>query len=457
MPTVVGASSPFRDSALHAMPLGKASESPSAAALNSAAQKTLSVAIVGINYAPETTGIAPYTTGLAAGLAARGHNVQVFTGQPHYPQWERLSGYAHLRSTEDAAGVRLRRFRHFVPRRQSAKSRALMELTFGLQVVTAGWRRPDVVVCISPPLLASALCAARSRLSARGPAVGVLVHDVYSRALVEMGAQASSPTRAVGAVESFVTRAADGVAVIHEGFADDLITKFGVAHDRVREIRNWSHVTAPTPRESAAFRREQGWRDDELVVLHAGNMGSKQGLENVIAAARLGASRGARVKFVLLGDGHQRRHLHDIAADVPELQFIAPVSDARFPAALGAADVLLVNELPGVAQMAMPSKLTSYFVVGKPILAAADDHGFTAREIAASGAGIHVPAGRPDLLLNEAVRLGSDRQLMYRLGAAGRRYSEANLSAVAALDRYETWIRDLAANRHRQAVVQGDT
>ncbi|MBD0321819.1 MAG: glycosyltransferase WbuB, partial [Aldersonia sp.] len=47
------------------------------------------VKIVGINYAPETTGIAPYTSGLADGLAARGHRVEVLTGQPHYPQWRR--------------------------------------------------------------------------------------------------------------------------------------------------------------------------------------------------------------------------------------------------------------------------------------------------------------------------------------------------------------------------------
>ena len=43
------------------------------------------VLVVGINYAPEPTGIAPYTTGLAEHLAQTAASVEVFTGLPHYP------------------------------------------------------------------------------------------------------------------------------------------------------------------------------------------------------------------------------------------------------------------------------------------------------------------------------------------------------------------------------------
>ena len=75
--------------------------------------------------------------------------------------------------------------------------------------------------------------------------------------------------------------------------------------------------------------------------------------------------------------------------------------------------------------MAVPSKLTSYFSSGKPILAATDSAGFTAGELAASGAGVCVPAGRPDLLLSEALRLATDRVLAAQLGEAGRRYCDA--------------------------------
>ncbi len=47
----------------------------------------LCVAVLGINYFPETTGIAPYTTRMVSGLRERGHDVEVVTAFPHYPEW----------------------------------------------------------------------------------------------------------------------------------------------------------------------------------------------------------------------------------------------------------------------------------------------------------------------------------------------------------------------------------
>jgi colanic acid biosynthesis glycosyl transferase WcaI len=405
------------------------------------------VAILGINYAPESTGIAPYTTGLATGLAQRGHDVQVLTGYPHYPQWKRSEASSGLRSEDELDGVRVRRLNHGVPRRQSWIGRAAMELTFGLQLLTAGWGRPEVVVCVTPPLLAAAMSAVRARLTWRRPAIGIVVQDLYSRGVVETGAASGLSARAVRAVESSAIRLGDSVAVIHAGFTAELAENLRLDGRCVREIRNWTHISPPDPSASAVFRDAHGWDADEVVVLHAGNMGYKQGLENVVAAAELASRSDSRVRFVLLGDGNQRLSLQASGAGVRALEFLPLVSEEEFPAALGAADVLLVNERPGVAHMAVPSKLTSYFSAGKPILAATDAAGLTAGELAASEAGVCVPADRPDLLLSEALRLGTDRALGVQLGAAGRRYCEKLLSEEAALDRYERWIIDLADMR----------
>ncbi|PEG43227.1 glycosyltransferase WbuB [Mycolicibacterium agri] len=409
------------------------------------------MAILGINYAPEPTGIAPYTTGLATGLAERGHQVAVLTGFPHYPQWKRSKEVSAFRSDERIDGVHVRRFSHSVPHTLSWRGRAAMEVTFGLQLLTSRWGRPEVVVFVTPPLLAVAMAAVRARMTWPRPAIGILVQDVYSRGVTETGAASGLSARAIHAVESFAVRLADGVVVIHPGFGRDLTERHGVEAHRIRDIRNWTHVDHPNPSASAAFRDAHGWSHDEVVVLHAGNMGYKQGLENVVAAAELAGRSGSRVRFVLLGDGNQRADLQAAGAGVGALEFLSPVREEELPAALGAADVLLVNERPGVAQMSLPSKLTSYFSAGKPILAATDEAGFTAQEVMASGAGVRVPADRPDLLLAEALRLGADRALAAKLGQAGRRYSASLLSATTALDSYEEWITDLAESRRRLA------
>jgi colanic acid biosynthesis glycosyl transferase WcaI len=410
--------------------------------------RTVRVVILGINYAPEPTGVAPYTTGLAKGLTERGYAVRVLTGYPHYPYWKHTDRGSPARSDEMIDGVQVRRLKHPVPQKLSWMGRAAMEFTFGLQLLTSRWGRPDVVLFVSPPLVAGAMSAMRARLSWRRPAVGIVVQDLYSRGIAETGATSGLTARAVRLLESVTMRLADGVSVIHRGFADDISVHLGVDIRRIRENRNWTHIKQATPGASSAFRVAHHWNADDVIVLHAGNMGYKQGLENVVAAARLAQQCNSRARFVLLGDGNQRESLQAAAADVPRLEFLPPVDDEEFPAALGAADVLLVNERPGVARMAVPSKLTSYFSAGKPILAATDETGFTASELAASGAGVCVPADRPDLLLSEAMRLGTDREVGRKLGDAGLRYCDGLLSEKSALDRYERWVSDLAKTRN---------
>lgn len=410
-------------------------------------ERSLKIAVLGINYQPEMIGIAPYTTGLAAALADRGHQVTVLTGYPHYPSWRHRRDTVRFRSEETVDGVRVRRFSHPVPQRFSWIGRAVMELAFGLQVSTARWSRPDVVICVTPPLLGAALAMLRVRLSPRRPAVGIIVQDLYSRGIAETGATSGLTALMLRAVESSTLRLADGVSVIHSGFRADIADTLHVDRDKVRVIRNWTHIQEPNAAASKAFRAAQGWSSDDVIVLHAGNVGYKQGLENVVEAAALAQQTDQRVKFVLIGDGNQRRLLERDAAGLSTLQFLESVSEAEFPAALGAADLLLVNERPGVAQMSVPSKLTSYFQAGKPVIAAVEPVGYTASEVDAAGGGVCIPPGRPDLLLAEALRIAGDRGLASEFGDRGQRYSREILQHDHSIDSYEQWIRSLVTTR----------
>ena len=75
-----------------------------------------SVLIVGLNYAPEPVGIAPYTQGLAEALVARGARVRVIAGKPYYPQWRTYPGFAGggWRTSCEGA-VEVTRCPHYVP------------------------------------------------------------------------------------------------------------------------------------------------------------------------------------------------------------------------------------------------------------------------------------------------------------------------------------------------------
>jgi glycosyltransferase involved in cell wall biosynthesis len=220
-----------------------------------------------------------------------------------------------------------------------------------------------------------------------------------------------------------------------------------VLPSKVTVVRNWSHLEETEVVDRVSSRKELGWADDDIIVLHAGNMGVKQGLENVVEAARLASEQGSRVRFVLLGDGNQRTMLEQAATGVEALRMLPSLSDDAFRRALAAADVLLVNERPGVAGMAVPSKLTSYFSTGLPVIAATDPGSVTESEILLSGGGTSVPAGDPQALLSAAEMLGGDSLRSVEMGRSGRRFRDERLSSRASFDTYAQLLQGLAQGR----------
>ncbi|TDL42435.1 glycosyltransferase family 4 protein [Kocuria rosea] len=399
--------------------------------------------IVGLHFAPEPTGNAPYTTFLAKHLSEAGWTVKVVTGYPHYPQWRIYDGYTGRHRRERAGQADVLRLRHYVPRAPRLLTRLLMEVDFGVKAARVDWGDPDVVLFVSPALLSSAIGALSVPLRYRNARTAVWVQDLYSRGFEESHASASRFAAPMRVLEGAVMSSMDKVVVIHDRFRKHMHERVGLAAHKVDVIPNWSHLSTSPPEDRGAVRERWGWGDDEVVVLHAGNMGVKQGLDNVVETARLAEQQGVNARFVLLGDGNQRRRLQELGTGAARLQFVDPLPDDQYLSTLRAADVLLVNEAPGVREMAVPSKLTSYFLTGRPVLAAVDPASATANEIERSDAGVVVPSGDPGALLDGVGSLVSDPDTALRLGANGPRYAERHLTPAAAVRRWDETLRAL--------------
>lgn len=401
--------------------------------------------IVGLNYSPEVTGIAPYTTALASDLQRRGNDVKVITGFPHYPAWKIDSRYRGHTLNERIGNVSVRRVRQFTPRSPSNLTRLLLELSFGIRAVLSSWGQPDGIICVSPSLISTGLIVVKARLRRNKIPVGIVVQDLYSLGLAETTSSKSVAALLMTKLESAILRRAIEVSVIHERFKIHLVDSLGLESDRISINANWTHLKQTAKTDPAAARRNFGWRPDEIIVLHAGNMGVKQGLENVVEAARLSdADKSKSVKFCLLGNGNQRERLQELARGVASIQFIDSLGDADYRAALGAADILLVNEKIGISEMSVPSKLTSYFSAGRPVLAAVASAGTTASEILRSGGGAIVSPGSPEELLNAVKNLVADQSRCRDLSAAALSYSQTHLNEISALNDYAEWVAKLA-------------
>lgn len=394
------------------------------------------VCIFGLNYPPESTGIAPYVGALAANLAGVGYDVTAHVAHPHYPAWRIAPGHGCWRRTEDLGGVKVQRRLHYVPQPPRGLKRLLSEISFGIRIVAARWGSPRVVVAVSPPLFSVSLAFLRLRLTPCRPYIILWVQDIYSLGVAETQEGGAIVERITRWVEGTTFRAADRVVVIHPRFAELIVREFGVQESKVEVIRNWTHLPSVASVPPAAARRKLGWPEGVTLAVHTGNMGIKQGLDNIIDAARLADERGDPVHFLLVGDGGERDHLENYSHGVMRLSIVDPLSDEDYRFALSAADVLLVNEKTGILEMALPSKLTAYFDAERPIVAAVNPNGITASEIAASGAGVVVPAGDALALLNSVRALGSDPDAATRYATNGKRYRESGLGEQTAMSRW---------------------
>lgn len=397
------------------------------------------VLIVGANYWPEESGNAPYTTASAEDLVAHGVHVTVLTAVPHYPQWQVRAGYrgrAHMR--EWRGGVELVRSWLWVPRRQSAGQRALFEGSFLANALTVrGLRRPDVVVGVTPSLSGAVL----ARILARRFRVpfGLIVQDLVAPGAVQSGIRGggwvAGPVRFA---ERWAFSKASGIGIVSRGF-EPYLRDLGVTSGRMTYLPNWTYVS-PSTADREEMRARLGWDSDSVVVLHAGAMGLKQGLGQVIEAARLAKAGGSRIRFVLMGDGSERRRLEAEGRGLDNVGFLPPQQAGSYADLLAAADILLISERPGMLNMSLPAKFTSYVAAGRPVVAVVPTEGATAAEIERSGAGLVVPAGRPDMLLAALLDVRSEPERTAEMVSRGKAYARGDVAAERGLARVRDFL-----------------
>lgn len=398
--------------------------------------RSLKVLLVGPNYAPEPSGLAPYATTLAEELTRRGHDVQVVTTHPHYPTWEVFDGYGANRRHDVVDGIPVHRVRTYVPRNPNAIKRLAFELSLGLRLMTTKLPSADVVIATSPALFASGMALLRLHRR-KHLATVVWAQDLYGQGVAETAMTDKRLAPIVARAESTVLRSADAVITIHPNLRDTLVDALGVAPDRAHVVRNWTHLAARPAPDRTLVRKRLEWPDDKLVLLHSGAMGYKQGLEVVVEAAELARRRRLPLHFVLMGDGGQRGALEELAGPDSAVQFLDPLPDEEYQDAMAAADALLVVDRPGVGSMAVPSKLTSYFTTGNPVLGSTDRTGNAGREILVSGGGLLSAPGDATGLVEQAMWLHDHPDERVRMGLAGQDFCQRVLDmdhAVSAIE-----------------------
>jgi len=342
----------------------------------------MKILVYGINYSPELTGIGKYTGEMVEWMASQGHEVRVITAPPYYPEWQVGKHYSSWRYRREEGAATVWRCPLYVPKQPSTLKRLIHLGSFALSsffplMAQRRWK-PDRIIGVVPTLF----CTPGMRLLGKLSGARTLLHiqDYEVDAMLGLGmagkGKGGKVARLASAFERSGLHNVDYVSTISRSMMNKAQEK-GVAAEKVIFFPNWSEVARfrdVAPADVAALRAQLGLAEAHKIVLYSGNIGEKQGLENVIDAAA--ALSDKPWQFVIVGQGGGKARLEKMARErgLQNIQFFPLQSYDALPALLKMADCHLVVQKRGAADAVLPSKLTNILAVGGNAVITAEAH-----------------------------------------------------------------------------------
>jgi colanic acid biosynthesis glycosyl transferase WcaI len=388
------------------------------------------------NFAPEPTGIGKYSGEMAKWLVDRGHSVRVVAAPPYYPAWKIDPAYVWPPYRRESwHGVDVWRAPLWVPAKPGGVARVVHLLSFAISsfplIVQQILWRPDLVITVAPAFL----CAPAGLLTARlcGAQSWLHLQDFEVDLAFRMGLlKGNFLQRLILRMERGLLRRFDSVSSISSRMVEQLLKK-GVKTERIRYFPNWVDITHIKPTAANHhYRDELGIAHDAVVVMFSGSLGGKQGLMVIPAVAKLLASRNDLV-FVICGDGVMKPQLETAAAGLSNVRFLTLQPFDRLGELLCTADIHLLPQSQGAADLVLPSKLSGMLASGRPVVSTCRPG--TELETVVSKCGVVVPPDDDAAFADAICKLADNAALRLDLGRRARNFAETNFERDAILCR----------------------
>jgi len=183
------------------------------------------------------------------------------------------------------------------------------------------------------------------------------------------------------------------------------------------------------------FRAAKNIPENALLLLYGGNVGAGAGVDTIIKA--FSHLRDLEdLYLVIAGQGSSVAACRELARELgnPRIIFHSPWEKDETSMVLASTDLLLLPTRGFQSTASVPSKLISYMLAARPVIASALLDSELARIIESSQVGWVVEPDQPGLLADKLreVMAMSSTELM-RKGQLGRRYALTNLTREVCL------------------------
>ena len=365
-------------------------------------------------------------------LSKLGHEVEVLTGFPNYPEGKIYKGYKiRLLQRETMDGIPVIRVPLYPSHDKSGFGRFINYVSFALSAAIIGpWavKKADVAYVYHPPATVG-LPAIIFRMLKRTPFV-YDIQDLWPDTLIATGMFRNK--LGLWLVDKWcrlIYGKASRIVVLSPGFKQALIER-GVPGDKIETIYNWVDDTTVKPtKKDPALAAKLGF-SGKFNIVFAGNMGKAQALESVLTAADILQKECYQVQFVFIGGGLEVENLKGKACDMglKNVIFLPKQPMSEIGAIMALADVLLVHlKDDPLFRITVPSKIQAYMAIGRPILVGVQ--GDAADLVVNAGAGFAcIPESAESI--SEGVRrfLKMSQQELETMGENGRKFYQQELS-----------------------------
>lgn len=296
----------------------------------------------------------------------------------------------------------------------------------------------DLIYVSSTPPIQGAMAALLKKVK-KVPFVYNL-QDIFPDSLVGTGlAKKNSFLWKIGRkIENFTYRNADKIIVISEDFKRNIMEK-GVPEEKIEVVYNWvdEEKISPISREENPLFDELGLSRDGFYIVYAGNMGNAQDIDVILNAAKI-LKKNDDIRFALFATGGLKEYYVKLANEQGLTNVIfyplQPIEKVSQVYSLGNAAIISCKR--GFGGSAIPSKTWSIMSCGTAVLCCFDEDADLQRIVTENKAGVFVPAGKAQLLVDAIINLSIDPILSLELGANGRNFILNNLTKKIGTDRY---------------------
>lgn len=404
------------------------------------------ILILAHNFPPESSPLAVRTYEHAKWWVKLGHQVEVATTAPNYPNGVLYAGHRNpLLSRETVDGIDVVRVWTFLAANRGEALRSISFASYFLSVVAQAPRfsRADVVLSSSPQLLAGLAGYPMSRLQRR-PWV-LEVRDLWPESIVAVGAMSRGRTiKALEALERFAYRNADHIVPVSGAFRPH-IEACGIAPEKITVLHNGANLELfAAPVKNPKLAEELGLAG-KFVAAYCGTLGMAHALEAVLEAADLLRARDD-VRFLMVGGGAEAAKLRQLRdqRNLDNVVILDRQPHDRMPEIWGLANASIVHlrDTP-LFRTVIPSKMFEVMALGLPIILGVQ--GEAERILTEAEAGIAVQPESAAAIAKAVEQLADSPGLAGALGANGRRAVQERYDRRVIAEQYVSLLQRVVA------------